>query len=132
MKTTFRMSRASPAVTIFAAALMSGCASQGELQLAASRGAIEQASASAGPTALQGLALAREKMAFAERLSAHHDHEPARWLAEQAEVDAELAHATDLAARAVREASRLQESARDLRGRVAQASVATPVRGSAQ
>lgn len=95
------------------AALLSGCASHPvpELQLAASRGAIAQA-ASHG---VRGeLALANTKIALAQRLSGQAAQEPARWLAEQAEVDAQLAQARIMATRAVEEARRWQTVARAL------------------
>jgi hypothetical protein len=46
------------------------------------------------------LGLAREKMAFAQHLGASGANQEMRWLVEQAEVDAELAHVRGLAVRA--------------------------------
>jgi uncharacterized lipoprotein YmbA len=89
------------ALALVAAALLCGCASHPtpDLQLAASRGAIERAQDGA-----PGLALARGKMELAQRLAANRSQEAARWLAEQAEVDAELAQARYLTARATEQA----------------------------
>lgn len=95
---------------ILAMAAVSGCASYPapELQLAASRGAIERAAGG-------DVSLAREKMALAQHLSSSGAQQSARWLAEQAQVDAELANARASATRAADEASRWQQSVRAIR-----------------
>jgi hypothetical protein len=92
--------RMSGAGAVLAMALVSGCASYPvpALQLAASHAAIDSASASPGMGS--ELALAREKMAVAAQLGASGSYQEMRWLAEQAEVDAELAHVRGLTARA--------------------------------
>ncbi len=52
------------------------------------------------------LALATEKLALGKRWIAARDYEPAKWLVEQARVDAELASMRAASAVAIREASR--------------------------
>lgn len=83
-----------------AATLAAGCASQPlpESELAAAKASIAAASAVAPARDLER---AQVKLALGERWIAAGDYGPARWLAEQAEVDAELA-----AARAASEAAR--------------------------
>ena len=108
-------------LTIVAAVTLAACASHPvpERQLAASSQAIEAAAAGAGPEASDVLALAREKMTLARRLAAEGQGEPSRWLAEQAEVDAELAQARSVATRAVLEAQRSQAALGSSRDRLA-------------
>lgn len=61
-------------------------------QLAASEAAIARAvQAGAAAYAPGELRLAMEKLELSRRWIAARDYEPARWLAEQAEVDADLA-----------------------------------------
>ena len=94
-----------------AALLLSACAAHPVPSRAidVSRAAIERAhAAGADRFAPEELARAREKVALIDRWLATRDHEPAQWLAEQAEVDAELARARAAAARAVHEALLLQ------------------------
>lgn len=66
----------------------------------------------ANELAAADLKSAQEKMALGKRLIAARDYEPARWLAEQAQVDAELAAMKTASARARREASRQTEEFR--------------------
>ena len=74
----------------------------------ASRDAIEKAQAAgADRLAPEEMGRAREKLGLTGRWIAAHDYEPARWLAEQAEVDAELAQVRAAAADAVRAAAML-------------------------
>jgi hypothetical protein len=53
--------------------------------------------------------LASAKLALSERFISVRDDKPARWLAEQAEVDAELARMKAMSARAIAEAARQAE-----------------------
>jgi hypothetical protein len=58
--------------------------------------------AGAEESAPRELALAREKIGLVERWIAAGDYKPARWLAEQASADAEVAAAKAASARAAR------------------------------
>lgn len=99
------------------AMLAAGCASHPvpSLQLEVSAAAIERASGSGGRDGAASLESAREKMDLARRLVADRATEPGRWLAEQAQVDAELAQAKSAAAAAARDAASWRESVRALR-----------------
>ena len=116
MKTTTERRDAPGAACFFslAALLAAGCASHPVpvIQIQASTAAVARAQA-AGAT--DDLVLAREKRALSGRWVAARDNEPARWLAEQAEVDAELARARSGAARALREAAALEGQLRLVR-----------------
>jgi uncharacterized protein DUF4398 len=75
-------------------ALVAGCAAAESPieELRAARAAYERAvAAGAERSAPRELALAREKIRLGERWLAAEDYQPARWLVEQARVDAELA-----------------------------------------
>ena len=75
-----------------AVAVLCGCASAPMQDLMAGERAITQAEAAgAAQHAPAELALAQEKLALGKRWIAAHDYEPAKWLVEQARVDAELA-----------------------------------------
>ncbi|MGZ5066074.1 MAG: DUF4398 domain-containing protein [Usitatibacter sp.] len=118
--------RAAALASILGAALTFGCASYPvpELQLAASQAAVGNAAVHAAPSGLHDLALAREKMGLARHLASSALPQEARWLAEQAEVDAQLAQAKVLAANAVAEAVRWQRLASARSARLVQASAA--------
>ena len=82
-----------PAILI-ALLLAAGCAVQGPptAQIESSQTALRQAlKAGAAQAAPHEIALAREKLELTRRWMQARDYKPARWLAEQAEVDAELA-----------------------------------------
>jgi hypothetical protein len=114
--------RAAIAASVLGAVLAAGgCASYPvpQMQLAASQAAIGNASAQASAPGLRDLALAREKMGLAQHLASSALPKEARWLAEQAEVDAQLAQAKMLAANATAEAARWQRSANATRARYA-------------
>ena len=84
-----------------------GCASAPLHELMAGERAIAQAQAAgAAEHAPAELALAQEKLALGKRWIAAHDYEPAKWLAEQARVDAELAAMRAASAVALRAAAR--------------------------
>jgi hypothetical protein len=55
------------------------------------RAIAQAAAAGAAEHAPAELALAQEKLALGKRWIAAHDYAPAKWLVEQAQVDAELA-----------------------------------------
>jgi len=75
-----------------AAAAVCGCASAPMHDVMLGERAIAQArAAGAAEHAPAELALAQEKLALGKRWIAARDYEPARWLVEQAQVDAELA-----------------------------------------
>ena len=82
------------ATAVAAAALAAGCATQSPPteQLAFSEAAFRDAlRAGAADAAPAELALARRKLELTRRWMEVGDYKPARWLAEQAQVDAELA-----------------------------------------
>jgi hypothetical protein len=89
--------------------LLAGCVSAGAPleELHASRAALARAvDAGAERSAPRELALAREKIRLAERCIDTADYVCARWLVEQARVDAELAGVRAAAERARGEAER--------------------------
>lgn len=92
------------AAAILATALLAGCASLPAEEMARASAAIDTASAAvpAGSDVAE-MGRAHVKLALSQRWVAAKDYGPARWLAEQAEVDAELA----LVRVATREAQRL-------------------------
>ena len=96
-RTTFIVS-----ATIAAAALAAGCATQSPPteQIASSEAAFREAlRAGAADAAPAEMALARQKLELTRRWMDARDYKPARWLAEQAQVDAELASVKAMAAR---------------------------------
>jgi len=105
-------------VTVGAAIFMAGCASipAPTEQMAASRAAISNAN-SAGGNEFAPLLLksAMEKLDAAERAMSDKDYVVARQLAEQAQVDAQLAGATARSAKARKAADAVQEDSRVLR-----------------
>jgi len=105
-------------VSVVAAIFITGCASipPPTEQMAVSKVALSNASSAEGnefaPLQLQS---AMAKMDGAERAMAAEDYVLARQLAEQAQVDAQLAAATARSAKAQKAASALQEDNRVLR-----------------
>lgn len=104
-------------VTAVAAVLVAGCASipAPTEQIAVSKAAVDSATSAGGnefaPVQLQS---ALEKLNAAERAMAKEENLKARQLAEQAQVDAQLAAATARAAKAQKAASELREGNRVL------------------
>jgi len=104
-------------VTAVAAVLVAGCASipAPTEQIAVSKAAVDSATSAGGnefaPVQLQS---ALEKLNAAERAMAKEENLKARQLAEQAEVDAQLAAATARTAKAQKAASELREGNRVL------------------
>lgn len=108
-------------ITVAAAVFMAGCASTPTNpapteQMAVSKAALNSA-ASAGGNEFAPLQLksAMEKMDGAEQAIAKKDYVRARQLAEQAQVDAQLAEAMARSAKAQKAADALQEDSRVLR-----------------
>lgn len=105
-------------VTMAAAIFVAGCASVPAPveQMAVAKVAVSNAT-SAGGNEFAPLPLksAMEKMDAAERAMAEENYELARQLAEQAQVDAQLAAARARSAKAQKAASALQEGNRVLR-----------------
>ena len=98
-------------IVILTAFLASACATHRApvFAIAASQESIAAAQAAGADRLAPGeIGLARRKLALTERWMKVRDYDPARWLAEQAEVDAELARARSAAASAIWEASRLE------------------------
>jgi hypothetical protein len=105
-------------VTVVAAIFIAGCASTPAPieQMAISRAAVSNASSAGGDEfAPLQLKSAVEKMDGAERAMAEKDYMRARQLAEQAQVDAQLAEATARSAKAQKAADAVQEDIRVLR-----------------
>ncbi|WP_445369616.1 DUF4398 domain-containing protein [Methylomonas sp. BW4-1] len=105
-------------VGLAALTIVAGCASlpPPTEQIAVSKAAVNRASSAGGNEyAPIPLKAAVEKMDAAERAMAQEDYLLARQLAEQAQVDAQLAAATARSAKAQKAARELQESNRVLR-----------------
>lgn len=104
-------------VTAVAALLVAGCASipAPTEQIAVSKAAVDNATSAGGnefaPVQLQS---ALDKLNAAERAMAIEENLKARQLAEQAQVDAQLAAATARSAKAQKAASELREGNRVL------------------
>lgn len=119
MTIEFRNRRRSvPTAVLLIAALMQGCAINPApaQQLVDAKTAIATAGVGgAAELAPRDLQAARDKAKLSERWIAAKDHEPARWLAEQAQVDAELARVKAAAIQANIAAAQAQESLQALR-----------------
>lgn len=105
-------------VSVATAIVIAGCASipAPTEQIAVSKVAVSNATSAGGNEfAPQQLKSALEKMDAAERAMAEKDYLRARQLAEQAQVDAQLAAATARSAKAQKAARELQEDNRVLR-----------------
>ena len=105
-------------MAVTAAIIMAGCASNPPPteQMAVSRAAVNNASsAGASEFAPVQLKSAMEKMDAAERAMTEKEYVLARHLAEQAQVDAQLAESTARSAKAQKAADALKEDSRILR-----------------
>lgn len=105
-------------MAVSAAFFMAGCASNPEPieQMATSRAALSNArSAGSVDFAPRQFKLATEKMDSAERAMENKDYALARQLAEQVQVDAQLAAAAARSAKAQKAADTVQEDSRALR-----------------
>ena len=101
-----------------AAAVMAGCAGvpAPTEQIAVSKAAVANAAGAGGPEfASVEMRAAQEKLNGADQAMAAQDYERARWLAEQAQIDAQLAVAKARSAKARQAANALQEDSRVLR-----------------
>lgn len=112
------MRRVGAVVAVGAAIFMAGCASTPAPteQMILAKNAVSDANSAGGnefaPVQLKS---AMEKMAGAERAMGAKDYVLARQLAEQAQVDAQLAAATARSAKAQKAANVVQEDSRVLR-----------------
>lgn len=88
-------------------------------QMAVSQAAVERVSGPAAAEAPVEVAMARDKLARAQRALADKDHALARQLAEQAEADAALAEARARATRSDAALHQVRESIRALRAELA-------------
>jgi hypothetical protein len=101
-----------------AVSFLSGCASvpAPTEQVAVSRNAVANAlSAGAPEFAAAEMSSAQDKLGRADKAMGAKDYESARWLAEQAQVDAELAVTKTRSAKAQKAAHAVQEDGRVLR-----------------
>ena len=101
-----------------AAAVVAGCASVSAPteQVAVSKAALANAVRAGGPEfAPAEMRTAREKLDSADKAMTEKDYQRARWMAEQAQVDAQLAVAKASSAKAQRAALAVQEDGRVLR-----------------
>lgn len=101
-----------------AAAIVAGCASvpAPTEQIAVSNAAVANAVGAGGPEfAPAEMRAAQDKLSRANQAMAAKDYERARWLAEEAQVDAQLAVTKARSAKAQKAAYALQEDSRVLR-----------------
>ena len=117
--TTFDRPRAALAViAAFTVLILSGCASTGDMpreQMAVARAAVDRAAGPAGADAPLEVSEARNKLERATAAVARKDYDEARRLAEQAEVDANLAEAKSHSVRSNRALQEVREGIRQLR-----------------
>lgn len=109
-------------VAVLAALTLGGCASSGDLpreEMAVARAAVDRAAGPAGADAPVEVSQAREKLERANAAVARKDYDVARRLAEQAEVDANLAEARSHSARSDRALQEVREGIRQLRAEIA-------------
>lgn len=105
-------------VSVFMTILVSGCASirPPTEQIAESKVAVTNAaSVGAGEFAPLLLKSSIDKIDAAEQAMRDEDYQRARWMAEQAEIDAQLATATSRTAKAQKAVKALEEDNRVLR-----------------
>ena len=116
---TFDRPRAAFAViAVFTVLIVSGCASTGDMpreQMAVARAAVDRAAGPAGADAPLEVSEARNKLERATAAVARRDYDEARRLAEQAEVDANLAEARSHSVRSNRALQEVREGIRQLR-----------------
>lgn len=106
------------AVVTIALLGLAGCASSGDIpreQMAVARAAVDRAAGPAGADAPVEVSQAREKLERATAAVARKDYDVARRLAEQAEVDANLAEAKSHSVRSDRALKEVREGIRQLR-----------------
>ena len=116
---TFDRPRAALAViAAFTVLIVSGCASTGDMpreQMAVARAAVDRAAGPAGADAPLEVSESRNKLERATAAVARKDYDEARRLAEQAEVDANLAEAKSHSVRSNRALQEVREGIRQLR-----------------
>ena len=116
---TFDRPRAAFAViAAFTVLIVSGCASTGDMpreQMAVARAAVDRAAGPAGADAPLEVSESRNKLERATAAVARKDYDEARRLAEQAEVDANLAEAKSHSVRSNRALQEVREGIRQLR-----------------
>lgn len=106
------------AVVTIALLGLAGCAASGDIpreQMAVARAAVDRAAGPAGADAPVEVSQAREKLERATAAVARKDYDVARRLAEQAEVDANLAEAKSHSVRSDRALKEVREGIRQLR-----------------
>ena len=109
-------------VATLALLILPGCASTGDMpreQMAVSRAAVDRATGPAGADAPVEVSMARDKLERANAAVARKDYDDARRLAEQAEVDANLAEAKSHSVRSSRALVEVREGIRQLREEIA-------------
>ena len=109
-------------VAVLLGLALGGCASTGDLpreEMAVARAAVDRAAGPAGADAPVEVSQAREKLERANAAVARKDYDVARRLAEQAEVDANLAEARSHSARSDRALQEVREGIRQLRAEIA-------------
>ena len=99
-----------------AAALMAACATPPTEQLAVAKAAVANAVDTGGPEfAPTEMRAAQEKMDRANQAMAAKKYDQAQWMAQQAQVDAQLAVTKTRAAKAEKASSAVQDDSRVLR-----------------
>jgi hypothetical protein len=115
----FEISRIMKGVAVGAAvAILGACASTPipSEKIAVAKASLQRAEQSGAPQlAAVELATARDKLLRAEKAAADHDADPATELAEQANVDAELAEATAIQQKSHKAATEFDASMQALR-----------------
>ena len=109
-------------IAALAVLALGGCASTGDMpreEMAVARAAVDRAAGPAGADAPIEVSQAREKLERANAAVARKDYDVARRLAQQAEVDANLAEAKSHSARSDRALLEVREGIRQLRAEIA-------------
>lgn len=109
-------------ITALAALTLPGCASTGDMpreQMAVARAAVDHASGPSAAEAPVEVSQARNKLERANAAVTRKDYDEARRLAEQAEVDANLAQAKAHSVRSDRALIEVREGIRQLRDELA-------------
>jgi hypothetical protein len=96
-------------------------------KIAVAKASLQRAEQSGAPEAAPvEMAAAREKLAQAEKAAIDHDVKPATMLAEQADIDAQIAEATAQQARSHKAAMEFDASMQALRGEAVRATQPAP------
>jgi hypothetical protein len=109
-------------IAALAVLALGGCASTGDMpreEMAVARAAVDRAAGPAGADAPIEVSQAREKLERANAAVARKDYDVARRLAQQAEVDANLAEAKSHSTRSDRALFEVREGIRQLRAEIA-------------